>query len=197
MDCSPLVALSMEFSRQGYWSGWPFPSPGDIPTQGLNLGLLNCRQILYCPSHSPGKPDLSHRGSTKYTLLRKASRTCGASKTKSQSSRERWHAGSCSLKCCRPSPPPAPGPLRLPPITPAKWSPGPFFLLLSSLLKAEVCTLGRGAGPVQFRVSQAGCTLGSHLWMAPEDFDKHKRYLSTTGIRESYLKSSFTGAYDV
>ena len=25
--------LSMEFSRQEYWSGWPFPSPGDLPDQ--------------------------------------------------------------------------------------------------------------------------------------------------------------------
>ena len=24
-------SLSMEFSRQEYWSGWPFPSPGDLP----------------------------------------------------------------------------------------------------------------------------------------------------------------------
>jgi len=23
--------LSMEFSRQKYWSGLPFPSPGDLP----------------------------------------------------------------------------------------------------------------------------------------------------------------------
>ena len=23
--------LSMAFSRQGYWSGLPFPSPGDLP----------------------------------------------------------------------------------------------------------------------------------------------------------------------
>ena len=39
--------LSMEFSRQEYWSGLPCPSPGDLPTQGLNTGLLHCRQILY------------------------------------------------------------------------------------------------------------------------------------------------------
>ena len=26
--------LSMEFSRQEYWSGLPFPTPGDLPTQG-------------------------------------------------------------------------------------------------------------------------------------------------------------------
>ena len=78
----------MEFSRPEYWSGEPFPSPGDRPnpgieprspalqadtlpaepqgkpkdtgvgslallqgtfqTQGLNQGLLDCRQIQYC-----------------------------------------------------------------------------------------------------------------------------------------------------
>ena len=109
----------MGFSRQEYWSGLPFPSPGDLPkqnnfmrgekkptfsfesesvshsvissslqlhglyptrllcqwdspgkntgagshallqgifpTQGSNLGLLHCRQILYCLSHQ-GRP---------------------------------------------------------------------------------------------------------------------------------------------
>ena len=25
----------MEFSRPEYWSGWPFPSPGDLPKPGL------------------------------------------------------------------------------------------------------------------------------------------------------------------
>ena len=39
--------LSMEFSRQGYWNGLPFPSPGDLPNQGLNLGLLHCRRMPY------------------------------------------------------------------------------------------------------------------------------------------------------
>ena len=27
--------LSMEFSRQEYWSGLPFPSPGDRPRPGI------------------------------------------------------------------------------------------------------------------------------------------------------------------
>ena len=27
--------LSMEFSRQDYWSGLPFPSPGDLPNLGV------------------------------------------------------------------------------------------------------------------------------------------------------------------
>ena len=33
--------LSMEFSRQEYWSGLPFPSPRDLPDQGLNPCLLH------------------------------------------------------------------------------------------------------------------------------------------------------------
>ena len=28
------VPLSMGFSRQKYWSGFPFPSPGDLPNPG-------------------------------------------------------------------------------------------------------------------------------------------------------------------
>ena len=27
--------LSVEFSRQEYWSGWPFPSAGDLPKPGI------------------------------------------------------------------------------------------------------------------------------------------------------------------
>ena len=27
--------LSMAFSRHEYWSGLPFPSPGDLPTPGI------------------------------------------------------------------------------------------------------------------------------------------------------------------
>ena len=35
------------FSRQGYWSGLPFPPPGDLPDSGIEPGFLHCRQILY------------------------------------------------------------------------------------------------------------------------------------------------------
>ena len=31
----------MEFSRPEYWSGWPFPSPGDLPNPGIELVLLS------------------------------------------------------------------------------------------------------------------------------------------------------------
>ena len=43
--------LSMGFSRQECCSGFPFPIPGDLPTEGSNLHLLHllhCRQIPYC-----------------------------------------------------------------------------------------------------------------------------------------------------
>ena len=31
MHCSPKTPLSIGFPRQEYWSGVPFPSPGDRP----------------------------------------------------------------------------------------------------------------------------------------------------------------------
>ena len=32
--------LSMGFSRQEYWSGFPFPPPGDLPDPGMELTSL-------------------------------------------------------------------------------------------------------------------------------------------------------------
>ena len=32
------ASLSMGFSRQEYWSGVPFPSPGDLPVPGIEPG---------------------------------------------------------------------------------------------------------------------------------------------------------------
>ena len=45
------VPLSLESSRQEYWSRQPFLLQGIFSTQGSNLSLLHCRQILYCLSH--------------------------------------------------------------------------------------------------------------------------------------------------
>ena len=47
--------LSMGFSRQEYWVGCHFFLQGIFLTQGWNLGLLHCRQFLYCLSHD-GSP---------------------------------------------------------------------------------------------------------------------------------------------
>ena len=46
--------LSMEFSRQKYWSGLPFPSPGDLPDPGIEPGPP-ALQADSLPSQPPGK----------------------------------------------------------------------------------------------------------------------------------------------
>ena len=52
---APQAPLPTGFSRQESWSGLPFPPPGVFPTQGWNLDLLRCRQILYQTSYQ-GSP---------------------------------------------------------------------------------------------------------------------------------------------
>ena len=47
--------LSMEFSRQEYWSGLPFPSPVDLPNPGFEPGSP-ALQADTLPSELPGKP---------------------------------------------------------------------------------------------------------------------------------------------
>ena len=44
--------LSMGFSRQEYWRGKSFPSPGDLPDPGIELGSL-ARQMDSLPSEPP------------------------------------------------------------------------------------------------------------------------------------------------
>ena len=45
----------MGFSRQEYWSGLPFPSPGDLPDPGIELRppVLRADSLL---SEPPGNP---------------------------------------------------------------------------------------------------------------------------------------------
>ena len=51
--------LSMEFSRQEYWSGLPFPSPGDPPHPGIEP-RSPALQVDTLPFEQPGKPFGSH-----------------------------------------------------------------------------------------------------------------------------------------
>ena len=46
---------SMGLSRQEYWSGLPFPSPGDLPDPRIELGS-SALQADALPSEPPGKP---------------------------------------------------------------------------------------------------------------------------------------------
>ena len=50
--------LSMRFSRQGYWSRLPFPSPGDLLDPG-NEPRSPALQADTLPSEPPGKPHIN------------------------------------------------------------------------------------------------------------------------------------------
>ena len=45
---------SMGFSRQEYWNGLPFPSPGDLPNPGIEP-RFPALQTDALPSEPPGK----------------------------------------------------------------------------------------------------------------------------------------------
>ena len=47
--------LSMEFSRQEYWSGLPFPPPGDLPDPGIEPRSPTLQADSF-PAKPPGKP---------------------------------------------------------------------------------------------------------------------------------------------
>ena len=55
MDCSPNAPLSMGFSRQEYWCGLPFPSPGDLPDPETECRSLTL-QAEPLSSEPPWKP---------------------------------------------------------------------------------------------------------------------------------------------
>ena len=52
VDCQ--APLSMEFSRQEYWSGLPFPSLGDLPDPGIEPGspVLQADSLQFEPPGS-------------------------------------------------------------------------------------------------------------------------------------------------
>ena len=61
MDCRPSTFSAMEFSRQEYWSGLPFPTPGDLPDPGIEPVSLVAAALVgrFFTSEPPGKPSLS------------------------------------------------------------------------------------------------------------------------------------------
>ena len=55
MGCSLPGSSSKGFSRQQYWRGLPFPSPGDLPNPEIELGSLELKANSL-PSEPLGKP---------------------------------------------------------------------------------------------------------------------------------------------
>ena len=79
-----LAPLSMEFSSQEYWSGQPFPSPGDL----LDLGIKPESPALQADSLPPHPS-----GKLQYKIKRlKKKRSCGCSEN-SSSGRSRVGGG--------------------------------------------------------------------------------------------------------
>ena len=65
------VPLSMEFSRQEYWSGLPLPTPGDLS----NSGIEPTSPALAFTTEPPGSPKASKiqflgENSSDYSLLK-------------------------------------------------------------------------------------------------------------------------------
>ena len=59
----PQAPLSMGFSRQEYWSGLPFPSPGDLPDPGIEpeSPALQADALTFEPPGKPSPPLWIHR----------------------------------------------------------------------------------------------------------------------------------------
>ena len=61
MDCMCQAPLCMGFFRQEYWTGLPFPSPGDLPTPGIKS------MSPVSPAWQGNSLPLRQLGSTYYT----------------------------------------------------------------------------------------------------------------------------------
>ena len=60
MTVTRQAPLSMGFSWQEYWSGLPFPSPGDLPNPGIEPGSL-ALQADSLPSVPLGKSNKQNK----------------------------------------------------------------------------------------------------------------------------------------
>ena len=63
------IPPSMGFSRQEYWSGLLFPSPGDLPNPGIEHRSPNFRQTLQPLSHQGSKQPIATPKSPSHPTL--------------------------------------------------------------------------------------------------------------------------------
>ena len=68
--------LSMEFPRQEYWSGLPFPSPGDLPDPGIEPASLASLALAggFFATEPPGKSHEDAYGHITIFLYQKQSK---------------------------------------------------------------------------------------------------------------------------
>ena len=60
---APQAPLSMGFSRQEYWRGFPYPPPGDLPDSGIEL------VSPLAPAFQVDSLLLSHQGSPGLAII--------------------------------------------------------------------------------------------------------------------------------
>ena len=67
---TPWTSLSLGYSRQEYWSGLPFPSPGDLSHLGIKTTSSASPALVggFFTTEPPGKP-LSQMGKDKYCMI--------------------------------------------------------------------------------------------------------------------------------
>ena len=72
MECtlpgSSVFGESTGFSRQEYWPGLPFPSPGDLLDPGIESGFSTLQAVSLLPE-PPGKPTRGQLGGNVSTFL--------------------------------------------------------------------------------------------------------------------------------
>ena len=74
--------------RQEYWSGLPFPSPGDLPNPGIEPGSP-ALQADALPSEPPGKSS-QRKGNAKGKMAEKALQIAERREVKSKGEKERY-----------------------------------------------------------------------------------------------------------
>ena len=79
---TPWTIQSTEFSRPEYWSGWPSPSPGNLPNTGIKPRSPTL-QANSLPAEPPGEPTNTAVGSL--SLLQQTFPT-------QESNRGLWHS---------------------------------------------------------------------------------------------------------
>ena len=68
MDCSPPGFSVHGFSRQEYWSGFPFPSPRKLPNPGIEPGSP-ALQADSLSSELPGKPHIIYSVDSMWSVV--------------------------------------------------------------------------------------------------------------------------------
>ena len=71
--------LSMGFSRHEYWSGLPFPSPGDLPDTGIEPGSLMSPALageFFTTSATWEDPDICIRSDQSLSIFATKSLSC-------------------------------------------------------------------------------------------------------------------------